>query len=175
MYLYNGRQLVIIWILLAAWSCIYWVQTRTSPHLPAISSARLPYVYELQGEVPRAGYYFFTRPQTLASLLAAAGGARLSGADAQLIVPNASAVTVGTETHIAEIPAAARLNFFLPISLATASVEDLVLVPGIGERMAEAIVDYRHVRGRIVALEELLQIRGIGEKKLKAIAPYLTP
>lgn len=175
MHLYNGRQLVIIWILLVAWSCTYWMQARSSQRLTAAYSARLPYIYEIHGEVTNSGYYFFEQAQTLASLLAAAGGARASQADAQRIIPGASAIIVGKEIYITDIPAAARLNFFLPIPLATATIEDLMLIPGIGERTAAAIVEYRRIRGRIVTLEELLQVQGIGEKRLKVIAPYLMP
>ena len=175
MPLYNGRQIVIIWILLIAWSCVYWMKVRSSQRLAAISSARLRCAYEVQGEVPKGGYYFFERPQTLASLRAAAGCTQASQTDGQLIVPCPSSITVATKTYIADIPAPARLNFFLPISLATASVEDLMLIPSIGKRTAMAIVEYRHARGRIIDLEELLQVEGIGEKKLKRIAPYLIP
>jgi competence protein ComEA len=54
-----------------------------------------------------------------------------------------------------------------------ATVEQLLAVPGVGPRMAQAIVDLRTSRGPFASLEDLLQVRGIKEKTLKSISPYL--
>lgn len=51
--------------------------------------------------------------------------------------------------------------------------DQLCLLPGIGETLAERILEYRWVHGRFESLEELLKIEGISEKKLDAIRDRL--
>jgi len=59
------------------------------------------------------------------------------------------------------------------LDLNRASREELVGVPGIGPRMAQAIVDLRAKKGSFQRVEELLEVTGIKEKKLASIAGYL--
>jgi competence protein ComEA len=59
------------------------------------------------------------------------------------------------------------------LDLNRASQDELVGVPGIGPRMAQAIVDLRSKKGSFKRLEELLEVTGIKEKKLAAISGYL--
>ncbi len=61
----------------------------------------------------------------------------------------------------------------LRVSINTATVQELMLVDGIGEKTAQKIVDYRETHGGFDSLEELLNISGIGAKKLEAWRPYL--
>ncbi|VTR92364.1 competence protein helix-hairpin-helix repeat protein : Competence protein ComEA helix-hairpin-helix repeat protein OS=Fervidobacterium nodosum (strain ATCC 35602 / DSM 5306 / Rt17-B1) GN=Fnod_1704 PE=4 SV=1: HHH_3: HHH_3 [Gemmata massiliana] len=46
--------------------------------------------------------------------------------------------------------------------LNTASQIELAQVPGVGPKMAEAIVDHRHLHGPYKSVEELRSVRGIG-------------
>ncbi len=60
------------------------------------------------------------------------------------------------------------------IDINTATKEELIRLPGIGEAMAERILSYREENGPFVSVEELSNVRGIGPKKLQRIAPYCT-
>jgi competence ComEA-like helix-hairpin-helix protein len=61
----------------------------------------------------------------------------------------------------------------MKLDINKATVEQLEGVPGIGPRMALAIVDLRAKKGSFAHLDDLLEIRGIGEKNLAALSAYL--
>ena len=50
----------------------------------------------------------------------------------------------------------------------------LTLIPGIGEKTAKNIVEYREENGRFSAKEDLLNVPGIGEATLEKISDYIT-
>lgn len=60
-----------------------------------------------------------------------------------------------------------------PLDINTASVEELVMVKGIGEVTANKIVEYRGINGYFYSMDELLNVDGIGKKKLAALNGYL--
>ena len=60
------------------------------------------------------------------------------------------------------------------IDLNTASVADLTRLPGIGEKRAQAIVDYRESSGPFQSVEELTEVKGIGEGILAQVYDYVT-
>jgi len=59
----------------------------------------------------------------------------------------------------------------LDINIATTA--QLMELPGIGETIAQRIVDYREQNGKFQVLEDLLLIEGVGEKKLQAIEKFV--
>ena len=60
------------------------------------------------------------------------------------------------------------------LDLNRATAEELQKLPGIGEKLSEAIVAYREEQGPFQSAEELLRIPGIGEKRLSAIRDLVT-
>ena len=51
-------------------------------------------------------------------------------------------------------------------------MEDLCLIPGIGESLAKEIVLYRERRRGFRSVDELKNIKGIGEKKYQVFKSY---
>ena len=60
------------------------------------------------------------------------------------------------------------------IDLNQADAQTLETLPGIGEVLAQRIVEYRTANGPFQSVEELLQVSGIGESKLAAIRDAIT-
>jgi competence protein ComEA len=58
------------------------------------------------------------------------------------------------------------------VNLNTATVSQIATLPGIGDRTAERIIEYREKNGGFKKVEDLMNVKGIGEKsflKLKAL------
>lgn len=60
------------------------------------------------------------------------------------------------------------------INLNTASKEELMLLDGIDEKMAERILAYREENGPFAKVEDIQNVKGIGEKTYAKIAGELT-
>ena len=60
-----------------------------------------------------------------------------------------------------------------PLDLNTATKMQLMELPGIGEVLAQRILDYREMHGAFVAIEDLMNVEGIGEKKVEQIKPFV--
>lgn len=59
------------------------------------------------------------------------------------------------------------------INLNTAEIEELVNLPGIGQKTAQNIIDYRSKHKRFNNTNELLEVKGIGQAKLAKIKKYI--
>jgi len=64
------------------------------------------------------------------------------------------------------------LVFSIPLDLNRVSMEDLCLIPGIGESLAQEIVKNRERRKGFRSIEELKDVKGIGEKKYESLKTF---
>ncbi|MFK0664686.1 ComEA family DNA-binding protein [Aeromonas salmonicida] len=54
------------------------------------------------------------------------------------------------------------------VNLNTASINELTALKGIGEKKAQAIVDFRQKQGKFTTVEQLADVSGIGPATLEA-------
>jgi len=76
------------------------------------------------------------------------------------------------EQNKVEKPNATAPKLVLIVDLNAATKAELTNLPGIGEALAERVVEYRESVGAFSDVEELLEVKGIGVKKLAAIRPF---
>jgi competence protein ComEA len=98
------------------------------------------------------------------SIQCARTGRTASVRTALLTLVAAAALAAGVAgSAAAEVPDAGVVN------VNTATVEELVRLPGIGETKARAILDYRKERGAFKSVEQLREVKGIGDAALERI------
>ena len=61
-----------------------------------------------------------------------------------------------------------------PIDLNSATKSELMRLPGIGEKRAQAILDHREENGPFTYVEDLREVPGIGEGILAGVIDYVT-
>lgn len=59
------------------------------------------------------------------------------------------------------------------INVNSAELSTFVALPGIGEKTAQRIIDYRLKHGNFSSIEDLMKVKGIGKKKFEQIKKYL--
>jgi competence protein ComEA len=60
------------------------------------------------------------------------------------------------------------------INLNTATLDQLMTLPGIGRKTAERILEHRAKSGGFKKIEELMNVKGIGEKSFLKIKPLVS-
>jgi competence protein ComEA len=59
------------------------------------------------------------------------------------------------------------------VNINTADAEQFALLPRIGVKAGQRIVDYRNQHGPFKSTSDLMQVRGIGDKTFELLSPYL--
>ena len=127
---------------------------------------------DIKGAVKKPGVYQMKAGDRVKDAIDAAGGLTAE-ADSQkvnlaqrvedqmvIVVPKvgeeAEAIPAGTTNKEAAKEGKVNIN--------TATVEELKTLKGVGEKKAEAIIEYRKKNGSFKTKEDLMKVRGIGKK-----------
>lgn len=122
--------------------------------------------------------YWLPWNSTVKDLLKAAGIENVERFDenklqAQLTTGNAVFIESDSKIELGEMKNASKVALNIPININNATLEDLMLIPGIGEKTALRIIQYRESLGNFRKLEDLMNIHGIKEKKFTHLKKYL--
>lgn len=60
------------------------------------------------------------------------------------------------------------------ININNATLDELVILPGVGPVLAQRIIDYRVENGAFQTIEDLTNVSGIGEKTYQQLADFIT-
>ncbi len=142
------------------------------------ATAAGPYVH-VAGAVRRPGLYRLPAGARVAAAVRRAGGPA-RGADLNLVnlaarLQDGQQVVVPTAAAGGGEPGDGGTDPDAPISLGSATVEQLDGLDGIGPTLAERIVELRQQRGGFASVDQLAEVEGIGEKRLEALKAALTP
>ncbi|MFI6050585.1 helix-hairpin-helix domain-containing protein [Streptomyces violascens] len=154
------------------------------PVANAVPSPAGVLVVDVGGKVRRPGIYRLPAGSRVADALAAAGGVR-EGAD--LTGLNRARLLTDGEQVLAGVPGAAPAGTgggagpgggtgggsSGPVSLNSASAEQLDGLPGVGPVLAQHIVDYRAQHGGFRSVDELREVNGIGERRFNDLQPLV--
>ncbi|MFQ5937884.1 MAG: ComEA family DNA-binding protein [Acidiferrobacterales bacterium] len=61
-----------------------------------------------------------------------------------------------------------------PVNINTADVQTLVTLEGVGEKRAQAIIEYREKHGPFEAVDDLVKVKGVGKKTVEKNRPNMT-
>jgi competence protein ComEA len=175
-YLSLGQQ-KILFVLVLFILVILYLQFYYRPFRPPPEENVREVVVEVLGEVRNPGIQIFQHLPTLKESIEKAGGLK----DVAFFDTNSSSEALETGTlltivkesqdrirvKLGRMEARKLLVFSIPLDLNRVSVEDLCLIPGIGESLASEIVTYRERRRGFRSVDELKNVKGIGEKKYK--------
>jgi len=137
-------------------------------------------IVHVAGEVRRPGVYEFAEGERVIDAIEAAGGptgkAALDGLNlaapltdgTQVVVPSSAPVGAPSSTAPAATGGSELVN------LNTATADQLEALPGIGEVLAQAIIDYRTESGPFTSVDQLEDVSGIGPAILENVRDLVT-
>lgn len=146
---------------------------------PVVAGRRPPgtIVVDVAGAVRRPGVYRFREGQRVRDAVRRAGGpapgARLAAINRAARLADGQQVVVPERTAAGAAPQTAPGD--APVSLSSASAEQLQTLDGVGPVTAQKIVDFRSAHGGFRSLDQLAEVPGIGPKRLAALKAELQP
>ncbi|KOU28113.1 DNA-binding protein [Streptomyces sp. WM6372] len=143
-------------------------------------------VVDVSGKVRDPGVRRLPAGSRVEDALAAAGGVRpgtdIGGLNRARVLVDGEQVVVGAPAQPAvggpgsgAGPGAGAGGAAGPLSLGTATVEQLDGLPGVGPVLAQHIVEFRTARGGFRSVEELRQVDGIGERRFADLRKLVRP
>ncbi|MEV6882483.1 ComEA family DNA-binding protein [Streptomyces sp. NPDC051135] len=143
-------------------------------------------VVDVGGKVREPGIHTLPAGSRVADALRAAGGVRpgtkTDGLNQARFLVDGEQVIVGASAPAPPPPGAqpapggqAGAGPTAPVSLNTATTEQLDTLPGVGPVLAQHIIDYRTQHGGFRSVDELREVNGIGERRFADLRDLVRP
>lgn len=162
--------------------------TMSTTDTTEITTQEMIIYVDVKGEVRDPGVYQLSNGARVMDAIESAGGLTNEADEDQLnlalllsdqmviVVPNIN------QTLVEEF---SMVNYFanekdenphneLKININVADVAELTLLPGIGEKKAQAIIDYREEYGSYQTIEDLMNVSGIGQKTFDKLSSMIS-
>lgn len=139
-------------------------------------------VVDIAGKVRTPGVRHLPTGARVTDALKAAGGplpgADTSGLNLARLLTDGEQVVVGQPPPPPNDAAGIRGGGAAgpgPLSLNTATAEQLDALPGVGPVLARHIVEYRTQHGGFTSVSQLRQVSGVGERRFQELQPLVRP
>jgi len=194
----RNKLYVIIAIIFFVLCGIFYMSTRRKPEPVVIPASNTPEIEALAeqpladptptpvplikvhvaGAVVSPGVYTLEKGSRAEDAITMAGG---FDEDADTASINLAAVVHDGQQLlvrlVGEAPVAGSSNILESggkININNAPKEELMLLPGIGETLAGAVIQYREANGGFAAIQEIMNVPKIGEKTFANLEPFIT-
>lgn len=157
------------------------IDDKTEEHGKIENVAKEEIVVHIKGEINKPGIYKMHRELRLYELVEAAGGltdkADIRRINLAVILEDEEAIyipAIGEAVPEVKEGAAGNSSADGKIRINYATKAELMELQGIGNALADRIIEYRNTKGSFESIEEIMNVSGIGESKYEGIKDKIT-
>lgn len=188
-YLVIGSMLGLVGISIGVWFLLFqkpkedvWTDVSVPTEQTTQTMTSVPQqiiLVDIKGAVKKPGVYELPVNARLHELVNTAGGLTDDAEDRQvnmaIVLADQQLVYIPRKGETVEqtnqTPQAGNES---KVNINTASAEELQTLTGIGEKKAQAIIDYRTQNGNFQSIDQLTEVDGFGEKTVEKLRDSIT-
>lgn len=188
-YLMIGSMLGLVGISIGVWFFLFqnpkedvWTDVSVPTEQTTQTTTSVPQqiiLVDIKGAVKKPGVYELPVNARLHELVNVAGGLTDDAEDRQvnmaIVLADQQLVYIPRKGETVEqtnqTPQAGNES---KVNINTASAEELQTLTGIGEKKAQAIIDYRTQNGNFQSIDQLTEVDGFGEKTVEKLRDSIT-
>lgn len=188
-YLMIGSMLGLVGISIGVWFFLFqnpkedvWTDVSVPTEQTTQTTTSVPQqiiLVDIKGAVKKPGVYELPVNARLHELVNVAGGLTDDAEDRQvnmaIVLADQQLVYIprkGETVEQTNLPP--QLGNESKVNINTASAEELQTLTGIGEKKAQAIIDYRTQNGNFQSIDQLTEVDGFGEKTVEKLRDSIT-
>ncbi len=188
-YLVIGSMLGLVGISIGVWFFLFqkpkedvWTDVSVPTEQTTQTTTSMPQqiiLVDIKGAVKKPGVYELPVNARLHELVNVAGGLTDDAEDRQvnmaIVLADQQLVYIprkGETVEQTNLPP--QVGNESKVNINTASAEELQTLTGIGEKKAQAIIDYRTQNGNFQSIDQLTEVDGFGEKTVEKLRDSIT-
>ncbi len=188
-YLVIGSMLGLVGISIGVWFFLFqkpkedvWTDVSVPTEQTTQTTTSVPQqiiLVDIKGAVKKPGVYELPVNARLHELVNVAGGLTDDAEDRQvnmaIVLADQQLVYIprkGETVEQTNLPP--QVGNESKVNINTASAEELQTLTGIGEKKAQAIIDYRTQNGNFQSIDQLTEVDGFGEKTVEKLRDSIT-